>query len=133
MATEEKKMTQRDYFELIKAKLADEEDIVAFCDERIAALDHRAEKAKEYKAKKQAESDALKQAIAEALTEEFQTADEILTKVQNDDKEVTKAKITARVSALVREGQAVKAKVKIDKRTLTAYALPGAEVEADAE
>lgn len=133
MATEEKKMTQRDYFELIKAKLADEEDIVAFCDERIAALDRRAEKAKEYKAKKQAESDALKQAIAEALTEEFQTADEILAKVQNDDEEVTKAKITARVSALVRERQAVKTKVKIDKRTLTAYALPGAEVEADAE
>ena len=36
-----KKITKREYYELIKSKLADNADIVAFCDHEIELLDNR--------------------------------------------------------------------------------------------
>ena len=94
-------------------------------------LDRRLEKAKEYKAKKSAASDELKTKIAAALTNSFTPADVITELVANGDEEVTKAKVTARLGQLVRAGEAEKITIKVDKRRVVAYALPGTTIEPE--
>lgn len=130
----EKKMTKREVFEALKA-IPENAEFVEFLDAQIAQLDARAEKAKERKAKKAAESDALKQKIAEALTEDLQTADEITEKVADGDEEITKAKVVARLSQLVKSAVADKTQVKVDGRRIMAYAIAGsiAAEDEDAE
>ena len=67
-------MTKKDLFEAIKAVMVGEEteitkeEIAAFCEKEIAALDGRAAKAKERSAAKKVESNALAEKIAAALT-----------------------------------------------------------------
>lgn len=129
----ELKITKRERFEDLKnvAAAAGREDLVQFIDDQIAMLDRRLEKAKEYKARKSAVSDELKIKIAAALTNSFTTADTITELVADGDEEVTKAKVTARLGQLVRAGEAEKITIKVDKRRVVAYALPGSPVEAD--
>ena len=76
--------------------------------EQIAA---KAEKAKAYVAKKKAESDELKEAVASVLTEEFQTREDVLAALDAGE-EVTIAKVGARLTALVKDGRAVKEEMK---------------------
>ena len=59
------KKTQRDYFNEIKVLCADNDGIVAFCDERIAALDKKSANRKPTKV--QAENEDIKTAILEVL------------------------------------------------------------------
>lgn len=127
------KITKRERFEDLKvvAAGAGREDLVEFIDEQIAMLDRRLEKAKEYKARKSAASDELKTKIAAALTNSFTPADVITELVADGDEEVTKAKVTARLGQLVRAGEAEKITIKIDKRRVVAYALPGTTIEAE--
>lgn len=129
----EVKITKRERFEDLKnvAAAAGREDLVQFIDDQIAMLDRRLEKAKEYKARKSAVSDELKTKIAAVLTNSFTTADVITGLVADGDEEVTKAKVTARLGQLVRAGEAEKITIKVDKRRVVAYALPGSPVEAD--
>ena len=112
MANTEKKITKRDRFEEIKALLADNADIVEFCDNEIALLDGKAEKAKARNAKKKAEGDALLTAVADILTEDFQTITDITGKIDGDD--VTNAKVQARLKKLVDSGVAVKEQIAIE-------------------
>ena len=86
----EKKTTKREFYEMIKEIVAEDETLVAFCEKEIAAIDAKAEKAKERAAAKRAEGDALREAVQAVLTNEFQTIDEITEKVEGE--EVTKAK-----------------------------------------
>lgn len=125
------KITKRERFEELKtvAAGAGREDLVEFLDGQIAMLDRRLEKAKEYKAKKTAVSDELKTKIAAALTNSFMPADTITAIVAEGDEDVTKAKVTARLGQLVRAGEAEKITIKVDKRRVVAYALPGTAVE----
>lgn len=127
------KITKRERFEDLKtvAAAAGREDLVEFIDEQIAMLDRRLEKAKEYKAKKSAASDELKTKIAAALTHSFTPADVITEQVADGDEEVTKAKVTARLGQLVRAGEAEKITIKVDKRRVVAYALPGTVVDTE--
>lgn len=127
------KITKRERFEELKtvAAAAGREDLVEFLDEQIAMLDRRLEKAKEYKAKKNAVSDELKTKIAAALTNSFTPADVITELVAGGDEEVTKAKVTARLGQLVRAGEAEKITIKVDKRRVVAYALPGTVVDTE--
>lgn len=112
MANTEKKITKRDRFEEIKALLADNADIVEFCDNEIALLDGKAEKAKARNAKKKAEGDVLLTAVADVLTEDFQTIADITGKIDGDD--VTNAKVQARLKKLVDSGVAVKEQISVE-------------------
>ena len=119
----EKKTTKREFYEMIKEIVAEDETLVAFCEKEIAAIDAKAEKAKERAAAKRAEGDALREAVQAVLTNEFQTIDEITGKVEGE--EVTKAKVTARLTQLVKAEIAEKTDVKNEEtgKTVKAYKL----------
>ena len=93
---------------------------------QIEQLNRKAEKAKERKAERAAKGDTLKDAIAAVLTEDLQTAADITEKVRNTDEEVSRAKVVARLTKLVKEGVAGKMQVKVDKKRVMAYALADA-------
>lgn len=119
----EKKTTKREFYEMIKEIVAEDETLVAFCEKEIAAIDAKAEKAKERAAAKRAEGDALREAVQAVLTNEFQTIDEITGKVEGE--EVTKAKVTARLTQLVKAEIAEKTDVKNEEtgKIVKAYKL----------
>lgn len=125
----EKKMTKRDYYEVLQGvvaeNVADEEKkdmLIEFLQGQIVVLDKKADKAKERAAEKKAQGDELRAAVQSVLTNELQTADEILAQIEGE--ELTKAKITARLSALCREEIATKEDVKTeDGRKIKAYKL----------
>ena len=132
----EKKITKRDVLTAIKTYAETGEivgvsiaDIVNYVDVTIAQLDAKAAKAKEKAAEKKTEGDALRTAVEAALTDEYQTINEILAAVDVED--VTAAKVSARLTALVNAGLAHKDKVKtVDGRTLNGYAAgPAVTVE----
>lgn len=126
------KMTKRAMYEVI-AKAAetgvwdvDTADVIAFADKEIAALDKKAAKAKERAAAKKAEGDALKDAVAAALTENLAVIADIAAKIEGED--VTVAKVTYRLTSLVKDGVARKEEVTVEsaegkKRKVMAYAL----------
>ncbi len=118
-------MTEKDFYNTIKDAMADNADVVAFCDKKIAALDNKAAKAKERAAKKAAEGDAITEAIVAVLTAEAQTNADILDQIETDE-DVTVAKIAYRTDKLAKAGRAVKTEVIVaddngKKRKLVAY------------
>lgn len=120
------KMTKKDWFEVLKGivEASDYENVdgaVEFIDAQVALLDAKAEKAKERAAQKRAESDELKAVVASILTNDFQTADEITAQVEGED--ITKQKIVSRLTALVKEGVAVKEETKVDSKKKMTYKL----------
>lgn len=86
-------------------------DIVDYAVKTQDQIAAKAEKAKAYVAKKKAENDELREAVASVLTEEFQTREDILAALDADE-EITIAKVGARLTALVKAGQAVKEEMK---------------------
>jgi hypothetical protein len=124
----EKKITKRDYYEILQgivaANVADEEkgELLEFLDKQIALIDSKAEKAKARNAEKKANGDELREVVQSVLTDEFQTIDAIVAQIEGE--EITKAKVTARLTSLVNNGIAEKADVKDDEgRKLKAYKL----------
>ena len=110
------------------------EDVIAYCDATIAQLDAKAAKAKERAAEKKADGDALRAVVEGALTDELQAIDSITAKVQTIDgyEDVTKSKVTARLTQLVKAGSIHKEQVKLeDGRKVMAYALGEAVEEAE--
>lgn len=113
------KVTKRERYESIKALVEavgavegiDTDGIVAFCDKEIATLDTRAEKAKERAAEKRAEGDELQAAVLAALTDELASRQEITDRIEGED--VTLAKVGYRLTALVKQGLAVKEEIAI--------------------
>lgn len=97
------------------------DEMVAFLDEQIASLAAKAEKAKERAAARKAEGDELRAVVKSVLTDEAQTIDAIVAQIEGED--VTKAKVTARLSQLVKASEAVKEMVSVEGRKLTAYKL----------
>ena len=121
----EKKVTKKDmYAELMTlAREAGRVDLEEFLGVQIEQLDRKARKAKELREKKKTEGDALKDAVAAVLTERLQTATEITEQLAGGFEEVTKAKVVARLTKLVKEGVAGKLQVKVDGKRIMAYAL----------
>lgn len=118
-----KKVTKKEMFTEIKAVLETvegSEELVAFVEKQIEALDNEAAKAKECKAKKVAE-DTLKDTVASLLTDEFQTAEAIVDAI--GDEEVSKAKVVNRLSKLIADGVAVKEQTKVGDRKVVCYKL----------
>lgn len=111
------------------------DDVIAYADTAIAQLDAKAAKAKEKAAEKKADGDALRAVVEGAVSDELKTIDAITEAVQAVDgyEDVTKSKVTARLTQLVKAGSIHKEQVKTeDGRKVMAYALGAAEVE-DAE
>lgn len=142
------KMTKAMYFEVIRGIIkglgaeafpegVGADDVLDFIDRQVALLDKRAAASKERAAKKRAASDELTELIYTMIfeAEDYITADDIVKKI--DDEEVTKNKVTARVSKLVKAGRVVKEQIKFAeggrKRMAYRIAEEGEDVEADAE
>lgn len=123
----EKKITKRDYYEMLKEIVVDadvegKEELVEFLDKQVSLLDNKAEKAKARNAEKKAAGDELREVVQSVLTEDFQTIDAIVAQIEGE--EITKAKVTARLTSLVKNGIAEKEDVKDDEgRKLKAYRL----------
>ena len=121
------KMTKRNVFEAlinyansgVMAYAADEGDVVvtsealaAFAENEIALLDKKAVKAKERAASKRAEGDELTAVVRQAMsTEEFEPIAEIAARIEGED--VTVAKVTYRLTQLVKNGEAEKQELTI--------------------
>lgn len=123
------KMTKRDYFNAISNAIASMDsvdgvavaDVQAFIDARIAELDKKAESAKKSAAKKRAAGDELRAQVEATLTDELQTIDAITSQIEGE--EITRAKVQARLSQLVKAGVAIKDDVEDGKRKVKGYRL----------
>ena len=94
-------------------------ELADFAQHEIDSLAAKALKAKEKAAEKAVEVDEYRAVVAGALTDEFQTGAAIFALVGDD--EFTIGKVRARLTALVKDGYAVKEEVKDDKRTVMGY------------
>ena len=139
----EVKITKKVVLEAIKAaaegmdfgELVTAADVIAYADTAIAQLDAKAAKAKERAAEKKADGDALRAVVESAVSDEYQTIDDITAKVVEVEgyEDVTKSKVTARLTQLVKSNAIHKVQVKTeDGRKVMAYALGEAPAE-DAE
>ena len=88
-----------------------EDELKTFCENEIALLDKKAEKAKERAATKRAEGDALTDAVRDALTGEFEPIADIAARIEGED--VTVAKVQYRLGQLAKNGEAVKEQITI--------------------
>ena len=108
-------------------------DIEDYATKTIAQLDAKAVKAKANAEKKKAEGDELLAAVKDELTDEYKTGATILADiVAGGYAEATPAKVTARLTKLVKAGEAHKVDIKVDGRKVKGYALGEAPAE-DAE
>lgn len=132
----EKKMTKREMFEAIKAGVAtgewtvNEAEVAEFCDNEIALIDKKAIKAKERAAEKRAAGDELTDAVRAALTDEFTIIADIAAKVaETYGEDATIARVTYRLTQLVKNGEAENGDVKVEggegqkTRTIKAYRI----------
>ena len=140
----EKKITKKQVFGAIIEDLEAREiaevagvDVTAIIDvlkSQIAQIDAKAERAKERAKTKQSEGDEFRAHIQTLLTDDYQTAEDILAQVDTEQfADITKAKVTARLSQLVNVGAAEKEQVKVGDRRLMGYKLAGAGEDASDE
>ena len=121
----EKKMTKKEMFGLLlglleTAEVAEREELKNFVAHEIEKKENKAEKAKTYKRKKTA--DVLKEQIYTKLDAlEFRTIHDIVSDF--NDADITAAKVSARLTSLVKEGVAIKEEIKIENRKLMGYKL----------
>ena len=88
------------------------EALAAFAENEIALLDKKAAKAKERAATKRAEGDELTDAVRAVMsTENFEPIAEIASRIEGED--VTVAKVTYRLTQLVKNGEAEKSELTI--------------------
>ena len=119
------KITKVDMFNAIADFIADtdwerKDEAIEFIEKQIDQLKAKAEKAKSRAEEKKIEGDELREAVANALTNEPQTIDAITTTVA-EIFDVTKAKVTARLTQLVKLGEATKEQVKMDGHKIMVY------------
>ena len=112
-----KKVTKKEYYVMLKevvenSNSENKDELVEFIEKQITLLDNKAAKAKERAAEKRAEGDELRSLVEATLTDEYQTIADITEQIDNED--VTKAKVTARLTQLVKDGLAVKEEAKTE-------------------
>ena len=121
------KMTKAQWYETIigiveASDYEDKDGAVAFLTSQADQLAAKAEKAKERAAVKKAAGDELRETVLSVLTDEPQTALDILGQIEGED--LTKAKITARLTQLINLGKAAKEQaVTEDGKRVMAYRL----------
>lgn len=111
----EKKMTKKDYFNELKRIVENSNDelkdeLIYWIEAQKTSIDNKAEKAKERAAVKKAEGDDIRALVKSKLTDEFQDADTITEAIGNE--EISKSKVIARLTQLVKLGEAEKTDVK---------------------
>ena len=128
----EKKITKKEYYTMLKdivrgdsnSEMTNSQyELIEFIDKQIEAIETKAEKAKEKAAEKKANGDELREVVQSVLTGEYQTIDAIASQINGED--VTKAKITARLTSLVKAGLATKSDLRNEEtgKTQKAYKL----------
>ena len=139
MATE--KMTKVEMFENIRSYLNGNEmscsvdEAVEFIDKQIEQLEAKAAKAKYRAAAKRADGDALRETVFQCVDAKPKTIDEITADVidiAEDASDITKAKVTARLTQLVKNGSVVKEQTKIGTRKIMTYARAGKVMTVEA-
>ena len=127
MEKEEKRITKRDNYEALKeivekSNVENAEMLIEFINKQIEMIDNKSAKAKEKAAEKRAEGDELRAVIKSVLTNEYQTVDAITAQIEGED--ITKAKVVARLTQLVNNGEAVKEQRKSeDNKKVMTYKL----------
>ena len=106
----EKKITKIEVLGIIKEAMADNEVVVAYCDNEIAHLEAKAVKAKERAAEKRAAGDELYAAVIGCVGTDPVTADAVLGMLEGED--LTVAKVRARLSQGVANGVLAKETLK---------------------
>lgn len=132
----EKKITKKEFYAgIIEAMQTGNspiapDEVIAFCENEIALLDKKAEKAKARAAAKRAEGDELTDTVKSVMsTDEFEVIADIAAKVAEIDAESTIHKVTYRLGQLVKNGFAESTDVKIPggegtkARTIKGYRL----------
>ena len=139
MATE--KMTKVEMFENIRGYLNGNEmgcsvdEAVEFIDKQIEQLEAKAAKAKYRAAVKRAGGDALREMVLQYVDAKPKTIDEITAAVIDrvgNASDITKAKVTARLTQLVKNGSVVKEQTKIGTRKIMTYARAGKVMTVEA-
>lgn len=121
------KIIKKDYYEMLKGIVENstseiKEDLIIFIEKEITSIENKAEKAKAKAAEKKANGDELREIVQSILTPELQTADSIVTQIEGED--ITKAKVVARLTQLIKAGIATKEEVKTDdNKKVMAYKL----------
>ena len=143
MANTEKvvKLTKKDFYAALRGMVEGiemvgeipAEEVLAFIDKSVAQLDNKAAKAREKAAEKAEKGDKLYEVVVSALTSELQTIDAITATVEGivaetdmEDMDITKAKVTARLTQAFRNEVARKEQVKAGSRKVMGYALKDA-------
>lgn len=129
----EKKLTKKEILAAIKTAVADMSEVggvptatvIEFIDTTIDQIDAKAVKAKERAAGKKAEGDALREEVFSHVTNEWQTADAITALVVGED--ITKAKVVARLTQLVKADMVEKEQQKVGDAKLMCYRVASAE------
>ena len=108
------RLTERDIYNAMINNTIDP-DVMAECAEKkLAQLDKRNATAQKRAAAKRAETDALLETVYGVLSDEPMDRTEIANVLAEQGVETTLGKITSRLSALVKEGRANKAKAKVE-------------------
>jgi hypothetical protein len=127
--TMEKKLTKREILTAIRADVETRAEVsgipadvvLKFIDTSIEQIDAKAVKAKERAAEKKTAGDELRAEVLACVTGEFQTADAITACITAED--ISKAKVVARLTQLVKSGEVVKEQMKVGDAKLMCYRL----------
>ena len=122
------KITERDIYNAMIDGTIDADVMVEFAEKKLAQLDKRNESAKVRAAKKRAATDDLTEKVFALLGDEAIDRVAIAEQLANEGLEVSLGKVTSRLSALVKEGRANKAKSTVvdengKKHDVTVYTV----------
>ncbi len=122
------KITERDIYNAMIDGTIDADVMVEFAEKKLAQLDKRNESAKIRAAKKRAATDDLTEKVFALLGDEAIDRVAIAEQLANEGLEVSLGKVTSRLSALVKEGRANKAKSTVvdengKKHDVTVYTV----------
>lgn len=84
------------------------DDIIDYANITIEQIDHKNAKAKERAAQKRAKTDVIRAAVKAVITNELQSCDEILAKINIEGEEVTRAKLISRLTDLIKSKEITK-------------------------
>ena len=108
------RLTERDIYNAMINGTIDPDVMAEFAEKKLAQLDKRNATAAKRAAAKRAETDALLETVYGVLSDEPMDRTEIANVLAEQGVETTLGKITSRLSALVKEGRANKAKAKVE-------------------
>lgn len=115
----ENKRTQAEMFAYIAELLSDNSEVVDFCNDHIAKLANKAEKARAKAAEKKAIGDELYAAVCSCVGSDPITAEAVLGMLDGED--LTVGKVRARLSQGVKNGILNKETIKVDGKDKVHY------------